>query len=67
MKKELTFGKYVFNSNNVADFSPAGYEDAFVSRMLIDWDNVGSEKLVMNCFALKPGKKNRSRQPPRAF
>ena len=67
MKKELTFGKYVFNSNNVADFSPAGYEEAFVSRMLIDRDNVGSEKLVMNYFALKPGKKTDQGSHPAPF
>jgi quercetin dioxygenase-like cupin family protein len=57
MKKERAYEKFVFNSKNVADFSPAGYEDAFVSRLLIDQDSVGSEKLVMNYFALKPGKK----------
>ena len=67
MKKELTFGKYVFNSNNVADFSPTSYEDAFVSRMLIDRDNVGSEKLVMNYFALKPGKKTDQGSHPAPF
>ena len=67
MKKELTFGKYVFNSKNVADFSPAGYKDVFVSRMLIDQDNVGSQKLVMSYFALKPGKKTDQGSHPGPF
>lgn len=51
----------------MADFSPAGYEDAFVSRLLIDQDNVGSEKLVMNYFALKPGKKTDQGSHPAPF
>jgi mannose-6-phosphate isomerase-like protein (cupin superfamily) len=67
MKKELTFGKYVFNSKNVAGFSPDGYKDAFVSRMLIDQDNVGSEKLVMNYFTLMPGKKTDQGSHPSPF
>jgi quercetin dioxygenase-like cupin family protein len=67
MKKDLTYGKYVFNSKNVVDFSPAGYENAFVSRLLIDQNSVGSEKLVMNYFALKPGKKTDQGSHPAPF
>jgi mannose-6-phosphate isomerase-like protein (cupin superfamily) len=67
MKNALTFGRYVFNSKDVADFSPAGYKDAFVSRLLIDRDNVGSEKLVMNYFALMPGKKTDPGSHPAPF
>lgn len=45
----------VFNVRDVAGFSPAQYEDAFVSHMLVDQESVGSERLVMNYFILKPG------------
>jgi quercetin dioxygenase-like cupin family protein len=67
MKKEPTIKEYVFNVKNVADFSPEGYQDAFVSRMLIDSESVGSEKLIVNYFALKPGKKTDPGSHPAPF
>jgi mannose-6-phosphate isomerase-like protein (cupin superfamily) len=48
--------KLVFNVREVAGFSPAHHKDAFVSHMLVDQESVGSEKIVMNYFLLKPGK-----------
>jgi len=67
MKKEFASKEHVFNIKNVANFSPEGYEDVFVSRMLIDSESVGSEKLVMNYFALKPGKKTDQGSHPAPF
>jgi mannose-6-phosphate isomerase-like protein (cupin superfamily) len=67
MKKESAPKEHVFNIKNVANFSPEGYEDAFVSRMLIDNESVGSEKLGMNYFALKPGKKTDQGSHPAPF
>jgi mannose-6-phosphate isomerase-like protein (cupin superfamily) len=49
--------KLVFKAMDVVGFSPQGYEDSFVSRMLVDQESVGSECLVMNHFILKPGKR----------
>jgi len=67
MKKEAAAMGHVFNIRKVADFSPEGYENAFVSKMLIDSESVGSEKLVMNYFALKPGKKTDQGSHPAPF
>lgn len=59
--------RLVFNAKDVAGFSPKGYEEAFVSRMLVDQESVGSEKLVMNYFVLKPGKSTDPGSHPAPF
>ena len=47
--------KLVVRTRDVAGFSPPGAGGAFVSRMLIDRESVGSETFVLNHFALRPG------------
>jgi mannose-6-phosphate isomerase-like protein (cupin superfamily) len=59
--------KLVFNAKNVVGFSPQGYEGSFVSRMLIDHESVGSERLVMNHFTLKSGGKTDPGSHPSPF
>lgn len=49
--------KLVFRTRDVAGFSPRGAEDSYVSKLLIDKESVGSTSLVVNYFALKPGKR----------
>ena len=48
--------KLVFKLKDVAGFAPAGAKGAFVSRLLIDPDGVGSSSLVVNHFTLRPGR-----------
>ena len=48
--------KMVFNVDEVAGFSPKGSEDSYISKMLIDNTNVGSQSIVLNEFTLKSGK-----------
>ena len=45
----------VFNVKQVLGFSPPGAEDAYVSRLLVDRESVGSDYLVANHFTLKAG------------
>ena len=59
--------RIVFKVNEVAGFSPAHHEDAFISHMLVDQESVGSEKLVMNYFVLKPGKNTDPGSHPKPF
>lgn len=59
--------RLVFNVRDVAGFSPAGYEAAFVSHMLVDQESVGSERLVLNYFVLKPGKNTDPGSHPSPF
>src|SRR5260370_7632594 len=47
--------KLVFHARAVVPFSPAGAEEAFQSRLLIDPSGVGSTDLAVNHFTLKPG------------
>ena len=42
--------------DRVKPFSPAGAEDTYVSRMLIDRENSGSERLQVNHGVVKAGK-----------
>ena len=49
------YEKYVQQAKRVAGFTPAGAEGAYVSRLLIDQDTVGSTQLVLNHFTLRPG------------
>jgi mannose-6-phosphate isomerase-like protein (cupin superfamily) len=44
----------VFNSNDVVGFTNA--EDVYESRMLIDVNNSGSDRVQINHFTLRPGK-----------
>lgn len=46
----------VFNASQVKGFTMEGYEDSFVSRLLIDASNTGCDKLTLNEFTLKKGK-----------
>lgn len=46
--------KLVFHTKDVAGFTTA--EDVYVSRMLIDEHNSGSDRVQVNHFTLKPGK-----------
>jgi mannose-6-phosphate isomerase-like protein (cupin superfamily) len=48
--------KLVFRARDVVGFSPRGAEEAYVSRLLIDRESVGSETMVLNHFALRAGK-----------
>jgi oxalate decarboxylase/phosphoglucose isomerase-like protein (cupin superfamily) len=48
--------KVVYNVAEVKSFSPEGSEESYSSRLLVDRENVGSEKMVMNEFTLKAGK-----------
>ena len=48
--------KLVFEAHDVEGFSPAGAEDTFLSRLLIDKEGVGAGSFVINHFTLKPGK-----------
>jgi mannose-6-phosphate isomerase-like protein (cupin superfamily) len=56
----------VFKIGNVAGFSPDEAGGAFVSRLLIDPDGVGSSSLVVNHFTLRPGRTtgDRGHHPP---
>ena len=59
--------KLVFNAKDVVGFSPAGYEDSYVSRLLIDPESVGSQRLVLNFFTLSPGKNTEPGSHPAPF
>jgi mannose-6-phosphate isomerase-like protein (cupin superfamily) len=59
--------KLVFNAQQVVGFSPRGYEHDFESRMLVDAESVGSQRLVMNYFVLKPGKSTDPGDHPTPF
>ena len=58
--------RLVFKIGEVAGFSPAEARGAFVSRLLIDPDGVGSSSLVVNHFTLRPGRTtgDRGHHPP---
>ena len=57
----------VIKVGNVVGFSPAGEEDKYVSRMLVDSESVGSNNLVLNHFTLFPGEKTYSGSHPAPF
>lgn len=59
--------RLVFRTKEVAGFSPRGTEDSYVSRLLIDQESVGSTSLVVNHFALKPGKRTELGQHPEPY
>lgn len=59
--------KLVFHAKQVVGFSPRGYERDFESRMLVDAESVGSQRLVMNFFMLKPGKSTNPGDHPAPF
>jgi mannose-6-phosphate isomerase-like protein (cupin superfamily) len=59
--------KLVFSARGVQGFSPQGYEEAFVSRMLVDAESVGSGRMVMNFFLLRPGKSTDAGSHPAPF
>jgi len=59
--------KLVFNIKQVEGFSPPGDEDAFVSKLLVDQESVGSEYLVVNHFTLKPGKQTEPGSHPEPY
>ncbi len=48
--------RLAFDAHKVLGFSPPGAEDSYVSRLLVDKQSVGSERLVVNHFTLRPGK-----------
>jgi mannose-6-phosphate isomerase-like protein (cupin superfamily) len=62
LKKRL-----VFNAKSVTGFSPRGAEQAFLSRMLIDRESVGSQRIVLNYFALRPGHSTAAGSHPAPF
>lgn len=49
--------KLVFRVQDVEGFSTPEAEESFVSRLLIDEENVGSHSFVVNHFTLKRGKR----------
>ncbi len=57
----------VFSANDVTGFSPKGHEQAFISRMLVDRESVGSERMVLNYFVLKPGHSTDAGSHPAPF
>jgi quercetin dioxygenase-like cupin family protein len=59
--------RLVFNASEVEGFSPPGSEGAFVSRLLVDPESVGSQRLVMNQFTLKGGKSTEAGSHPAPF
>ena len=59
--------RLVFNASEVEGFSPAEAQGAFTSRMLVDQESVGSQRLVMNHFTLKPGKSTGAGSHPAPF
>ena len=59
--------KLVFNAKEIEGFSPSGSEDAFESRLLVDQESVGSQRLVMNHFTLRPGKNTDAGSHPAPF
>ena len=59
--------RLVFNAAEVEGFSPPEVQGAFVSRMLVDQESVGSEHLVMNQFTLSPGKSTEAGSHPAPF
>ena len=46
----------VIRTKDVEGFSPASAGGAFVSKLLVDRESVGSESFVLNHFSLKPGR-----------
>ena len=62
MEKQL-----VFNAKEVEGFLPPGSEGAYVSRLLVDPESVGSQKLVMNHFTLKTGKRTYAGSHPAPY
>ena len=59
--------RLVFQAKEVAGFSPDGAEDAYVSRLLIDKESVGSNSLVVNHFTLRPGRGTESGHHPAPY
>lgn len=46
----------VVKAQDIMGFSPAATEGAYISRLLIDTEGVGSSRLQVNYATLKPGK-----------
>ena len=57
----------VFNAMDVEGYTLSGHEDAFVSRLLVDREGVGSEALIVNHFTLMPGKKTGESPHPEPY
>lgn len=55
--------KLVFKVQDVEGFSPAEAQGGFVSRLLVDPDGVGSERLVVNHFTLRAGQATSGTHP----
>lgn len=49
------YERLVFSAPDVVPFSPPGLESVLTSRLLIDEESTGSDRLVANLFTLKPG------------
>ena len=59
--------KKVIRVKDVAGYSPSGDEEKYMSRLLIDGDNGGSERLIVNHFTLMPGQKTYSGTHPEPY
>ena len=57
----------IFKVKDVVGFSLPGDEDTYQSRMLVDPESVGSEKVSINHFTLKPGKSTSSGSHPEPY
>lgn len=57
----------VFDLMDVVGFSPKVAEGAYVSRMLVDRESVGSNSLTVNHFTLKAGKSTEPGSHPSPF
>ncbi len=61
------YEKYVQQAKRVAGFTPAEAGGAYVSRLLIDQDTVGSTQLVLNHFTLRPGRVTQAGSHPAPY
>lgn len=57
----------IIKVRDIVGFSTSGNEDVFESRLIIDKDICGSEKLAISHFTLKPGKSIPGGKHPRPY
>lgn len=57
----------VFKTSEVMGYSPKGYEESFLSKMLMDEESVGSSNLTINEFTLYPGKQTYMGSHPKEY
>lgn len=50
--------RYIVKTDEVEGFSIPGDEGIYISKLLIDKESVGSKRIAMSYFILKPGQKS---------